>query len=150
MRRNTILKIAIIVLIVFFSLKSLSELALIQGNKKISLNTGLLKTSSLIFPLISDHFYRYGGVLLEKYIKNKEVTTLEKSRKALQKSISLNNLNFSAHFLLGKSYLMSESSGPLDFEKGLKLIKNASSIRKTNLGVNVDTIKDLSFSMAFS
>ena len=58
-----------------------------------------------------------------------------------ERSLSLNNLHFSSHFLLGRSYLASDSANPSDFEKGLRLIKNASSIRKTNLSVNVDTIK---------
>ncbi len=141
MRSNTFLKMFVVVLIIFFSLKALSELAYIKGADQVSSDKNLLKISTQIFPLMSDHYYSYGSVLLDQYIKDKRSKTLDESRKMLLRSLSLNNLNFSAHFLLGKSYLASESSEPLDFEKGLSLIKNASSIRKTNLGINIDTIK---------
>ena len=141
MKKNSILRFIIIVLIIFFSLKTLSEIAFVKGTKDNVVNPGMIKLSTQIFPIASCNYYKYGSFFLDKYADSKSLKVLEKSREMFERSLVLNNLNFSAHFLLGRSYLASDSSDPLDFEKGLRLIKNASSIRKTNLGINIDMIK---------
>jgi len=140
-KSNGFLKFIIVLLIIFFSFKTLSEIAFVKGAKDDEVNPGMIKLSTQIFPVASCNYYKYGSFLLNRYAENNNIKVLEESREMFERSLELNNLNFSSHFLLGRSYLASESSNPLDFEKGLRLIKNASSIRKTNLGINVDTIK---------
>ena len=141
MKSSGVLKFTIILLFIIFSLKALSEIAFIKATSGENVRLSLIKMSTQIFPVISDHNYRYGNILLEMYAENKNEKVLDESRGMFRRSLALNNLNFSSHFLLGRSYLASDSADPTEFDKGLKFIKNASLIRKTNLGINVDTIK---------
>ncbi len=139
MRNTNILKSIIIILVLFFSLKAISELAYIKGANNDPPDPGFVKLSTQIFPLLSSNYYNYGSLLMDRNGKTHK-KSLEESRQMFERSIRLNNLNFSSHFLLGRTYLESNSTDPLVFEKGLRLIKNASSIRKTNLSINSDTV----------
>jgi len=135
------MKILIILMVVIFGLKMLSEILFEKSIKNGKIDMDTMSLSSKFFPIVSETYFRHGYELLSEFSTSKKDSLLTKSRISFIRSIKLNNLNFYSYFFLGKSYLLSESTDPVLFEKGLKYLKFASAIRKTAVKVNIDTIK---------
>ncbi|MEN8155193.1 MAG: hypothetical protein ABFR75_14340 [Acidobacteriota bacterium] len=144
MKKFTVLRIVILVLIIIFGLKFLSEIFFVKGNKNSDGNNSyFFGISSVIFPVSSEAFFRHGHSLLTDFERSKETSLLKNSIRSFKASLSLNPLNYNAHMFMGKALMMNDLANPSDFETAVRSLKKASSIRPGDVSVSSDTIKVL-------
>ncbi len=142
MKNSLGIKIAIIILIIFFGLKFLSEILFIKAtSEEVNKDPDLLRLSSTIFPISSEVEFNLGVAMLNEYDNSGNEVQLEKSIERFTKSIKLNHLNFYSHFLLAKALMSKESGNPLEFEHALLSLKTAARIRPTNISINKEILK---------
>ena len=142
MKNSLIPRIIIVGFIIFFGLKSLSEILEPGGkNGNATGDTGALRLSEKLFPFSSRTNVLIGNALLERFIKSNNEDQLNESIVRLRKAVRLNRLNFQAHLSMAKAYMSFETGDPIIFENGLNALKAASNIRPTNLKINFETLK---------
>jgi len=135
-------KFLIIVLIVLFGLKTLSEILLKKGTADATnSDKKMLFLSDMIFPISSYVNYKIGDSLLSDFHKKEDVEVLEKCIKSLKKSIKLNPLNFFSYYALARGLMSYGPETPEHFEDALKALKTTLYIRSTNLSLNKEILK---------
>ncbi len=136
------LKFLIIVLIIIFGLKTLSEILLKKGiSNPENSDKKMLFLSSMIFPLSSDAHYKLGDSFLKDFSKKEDFVVLEKGINNFKKSIRLNQLNFFSYYALARGLMSFGPETPEHFEKALKALKTTLYIRSTNLSLNKEILK---------
>jgi hypothetical protein len=139
MRNRIYYKIALLIITLFFVFQLISHIFLSIG--ETSENQNFVKLSTVFCPIDTYPFYRYGFMKLKSYIKNRNEIDIEESILFFKKSIDRNFLYYMTYQSLGKAYFSKNMPGTDFFERGLEAFKRATFIRKTNIQLNVDTLK---------
>ena len=139
MRNRIYYKIVLLIIILFFAFQLISQIFLSVGES--SENQNFVKLSTVFCPIDAYPFYRYGFMKFKSYIKNKNKIDIDESILFFKKSIDRNLLYYNTYQALGKAYFSKNMPGTDFFEKGLKAFKRATFIRKTNIQLNLDTLR---------
>lgn len=139
MRNRIYYKIVLLIITLFFAFQLISHIFLSIG--ETSKNQNFVKLSTVFCPIDTYPFYRYGFMKLKSYIKNRNEIDIEESILFFKKSIDRNFLYYMTYQSLGKAYFSQNQPGTDFFERGLEAFKRATFIRKTNIQLNLDTLK---------
>lgn len=143
MKKNTIYRVILVVLLVFFGLQFFSHtLFFIGENKPDFQNLPYLELSTWIFPLDAAPPCEYGFVLLKKQQQSPGSASrdLQTSIDYLKKSLRANMLYYQAHFYLGNAYLYENIGEPTRLDQAMEAFKRAASIRPHNTRLSRDVI----------
>jgi len=139
MRNRIYYKIVLLIITLFFVFQLISQIFLSIGES--SENENFVKLSTVFCPIDTYPFYRYGFMKLKSYVINRNEIDIENSILLFKKSIDRNLLYYKTYQSLGKAYFLKNMPGTDFFERGLKAFKRATFIRKTNIQLNLDTLK---------
>lgn len=144
MKTKWLLFLLILVVVIFFQVRFLSEVYLAVGD---SMGTGkkmkFYKLSHTIFPFDHTAAYKYGYVLLESGYENKNNATILESINWFKKAASGNPFHYYSHYYLGKSYLFHNYPNSKYFNEAISQFKKAAIIRGGNQAIALDTCKIL-------
>jgi hypothetical protein len=144
MKTRWLLFLLILVVVIFFQLRFLSDVYLAVGDsfgtrKKME----FYKLSHRIFPFHHSAAYKYGYVLLESGYENNNNATILESINWFKKATSRNPFHYYSHYYLGKSYLFYNYPHSQYFNEALSQFKKAAIIRGRNQAIALDTCKIL-------
>lgn len=139
MRNRIYYKIVLLIITLFFVFQLISHIFLSIGES--SKDQNFVRSGVAIFPIDAYPFYRYGFMKLKSYIKNRNEIDIKESVSFFKKSIECNLLYYKSYQSLGKAYFSQNQPEADFFERGLKAFKRATFIRKTNIQLNLDTLK---------
>jgi len=143
MKKNTIYRVILVVLLVFFGLQFLSDTFFVIGeNKPDFQNLPYLELSSQCFPIDAAPPCEYGVVLLKKQQQSPDSASqdLQTGIDYLKKSLHANMLYYQAHFYLGNAYLYENIKDPTRLDQAMAAFKRAASIRPNNTRLSTDVI----------
>ena len=142
MRSSFILRITIVLITIIWGLKSVSDFIYIKGEHSTQKKApALFRVSSQIFPMSSQKKFMYALSKLNSFNKTGNRNDLIESIKFFRNSIDKNRLNYFAHMYLGRAMMNLNSPDPDIFLNAMRAIKNTSLIRRSDTGINSETVK---------
>jgi hypothetical protein len=143
MKKNTVYRLILAALLLFFGLQFLSHLFLFIGEKKPGFQgQPYLELSSRCFPMDAEPSCEYGYALLMKQqqASGTAATDLKTGIDYLKKSLQANMLYYQAHFYLGNAYLYENLQDPTLLDQAMEAFKRAALIRGNQTLISMDVI----------
>ncbi|MGD2087742.1 MAG: hypothetical protein PVH61_16310 [Candidatus Aminicenantes bacterium] len=139
---NKLIKPALFILMIFFTLQLFSHLFLKLGEGKTGGKTsGLFKWSALLMPLDAEPVYKYAYALLFENVESQNNEMILKSIRAFEKSLHYNVLFYRAYYYLGKALFFYHLPSSPYFTQGVRTFKRAALIRgNKNSNISRDTL----------
>lgn len=139
---NKLIKPALFILMIFFTLQLFSHLFLKLGEGKTSGKTsGLFKWSALLMPLDAEPVYKYAYALLFENVESQNNEMILKSIRWFEKSLHHNVLFYRAYYYLGKALFFYHLPSSPYFNRGVRTFKRAALIRgNKNSNISRDTL----------
>lgn len=142
MRKKSITKYVLIVLMVLFGLQSISHLFWKMAQNREGAERNLyLKWSARLMPLDSDSILEYGAAMLAGSVRSLDQQLIERSIACLKGVINRNMLQYYAHQYLGQALFYQGYPQSPHFEEALVAFKRAVFLRGQDPLVSLDTLR---------
>jgi hypothetical protein len=143
-KRLVIIRIIVLVVIVFFHTRFLSQLFLTLGESaQAEERLKFFRVSYFFFPIDYVPPYELGYTLLERGDRVKSDTDILESIRWLKRSIGNNPFYYLAHYNLGKGYFFYRYPNSQYFAEAVEAFKRAVLLNDRDLTIGLDTSKVL-------